>query len=329
MLPNSVHQSPDVENYRFFPFGCCLGPTGLASLEQFQRETVPQYFSLPAEERLGVARAYCLCGPSRQHPDVNVFTFLIRKGGKLRPNDYKTNSTRPGCSLIHSIAISMGRAYRRMEISRPRTCRSQEAGWARLLRKVLMGAWESRQKVLHLVESVQPQRSIHVGIVCKTNWTGTALLSVLKASVAERFWESNQRPRPFKQAWKEWQSIPASALRGWLSRLAEFGVDLLEYGRQEQKVLFHSGANEGATALDFLWTTSWRSRSKKEIVEKQLPIRLCHIDVGCSPNDWLLAWDIDVEKIAGEFWRFVDSQSMSRLSIPEQGETIYDSTRKE
>lgn len=282
----------------------------MAAVRQFQQEVAPDYFSLPLEQRLQAARAYCLSGWSRRHPDATVFTFLV---GRDIDSDCGFN-TDDWCSLAHSIAIALGRTHREAMNSPTRCNAERERRWFLLLSRVL----EKGQQRLHIVEHVGYQYSINVGnLACGGDWVGTPLLSMLRGSVAQAFWVDNTKSELFKKQWEEWQSVLVHTLRSWLTQLMELGVDLEKYGRREREILF-SMAGERVAALDFKWVSSWWSDLIETTVTTDLPVRLCRLRFGASPPEWSIEWEIDVELLSGEFWEVVEREVVVHTRVPGQ-----------
>ena len=302
---------PDAEDCAFLLYGSSRGPNNLAAIRQFQQEVAPQYFDLPMEQRLEAGRAYCLSGHSRRHPDAAMFEFLISGAADIQLGEH-TFCHVEGYSLIHSIAISLGRTYRE-GLKCPAKCDTEREGrWLRLLGRAL---GEPRRQTIHLVEHVRDQYSIDVGkLPFETDWIGTPLLSVLQGCVAESLWDSNMGADPLKQQWKEWQSILACTLEKWLTYLSGIGVDLAEYGRLEQEIL----SSMAGDALDFTWASSWWSVSDQATVTKRLPVRLRRLEFDTRPSGWLLVWDLDIEKLAGEFWGLIEEEAVVYTRIPGQ-----------
>lgn len=282
----------------------------MAAVRQFQQEVAPDYFNLPLEQRLQAARAYCLSGCCRRHPDATVFTFLI---GRDIDTDYGLD-TDDGYSLVHSIAIALGRTHRDT-MNCPTRCNAErERRWFILLSRVL----ERGQQTLHIFEHVGYQYSIDAGnLACEGDWVGTPLLSMLRGSVAQASWVSNTKYEPFKKQWGEWQSVLVYTLGYWLTELMELGVDLEKYGRREREMLF-SMAGERVAALDFKWVSCWWSDSIETTVTTDLPVRLCRLRFGASPSEWSIEWEIDVELLSGEFWGVVERETVVHTSVPGQ-----------
>jgi len=150
---------------------------------------------------------------------------------------------------------------------------------------------------LHHVENVQHTYSTRVDpLVTAKEWIGTPFISLLKGSFLEDFVGRKAKVDTMQELMGIWQPVAAILLTRWLSELRGCGVDLMEYGRREQNIWTCSRHNI-ARSLDFEVTTSHWSSSKQAYVKDCLAVRLQGFDYGPAPEDWILHWEVDTEKI--------------------------------
>jgi hypothetical protein len=104
-------------------------------------------------------------------------------------------------------------------------------------------------------------------------------------------------------------------LRQWLRLLVECGIDLPEYVRNEED-MHGSGMPGTASVLDFSLTYShWRVDEQAFLVQ-QLPVRICGFKFGDTPEVCDIDWDVDVEKLAGEFWQIMEAGPTDITRMP-------------
>ncbi|KAJ0300263.1 hypothetical protein COL516b_008614 [Colletotrichum fioriniae] len=161
----------------------------------------------------------------------------------------------------------------------------------------------------HGVETVVPWDWYRVPV-----WTGTPLLSVIGGALC--------RISP-GLPWDEWDEIFRTVLRQWLRDLRSVGVDLLQYGRDETRILNSTTSADlrgafGAGAIadsrrhvrNSLKTRESWMEHVDEIHPKSdlywIPIRVIGFDYGPKLRDWRLWWAPEFEVFAAEFWKLVD-----------------------
>lgn len=274
------------DDYRFFLLGCCSGGCDLAVVSAFQRLVASSLYSLPARNRLELARAYCCVSLSGNHPDSGIVKYLI-KGDKSLLYADMSQSIWEGLSIIHTIAISFGRVYRMVGGSTKRCGGERLAQWRQLAANAIA---LSKPFMLHYVETVHNNYSVEVCQQApKGEWVGTPLLSLLKGCSLDWF----EGPGGDLVRVKEmWQHITSFALAGWLERLTSCGIDLGEYGREE-KGIFNQAVGRMAGSFSFALSFGYWDASEQKHVSRSLVAQLRGFEYGSDLADWFLVWEID------------------------------------
>lgn len=281
------------DDCRLFFHGCTRGTFNLEILDHFQRRAAPSFYHLPSQRRLEFARAYSCTSLPGNHPNTDTLRFIIRKDRTLQVDDI-SSSIHCGHSILHTVAISYSRVFRRARTSATELNKEQLVQWQRMAGHVIkMSTIES----LHHIESVRHTYSRFANsLVAVKDWVGTPLISLLKGSFLEDFLGRKARVDKVPELMRTWQSMVSFPLLQWLSELLRCGVDLLGYGRREHDIWTNTMLNP-ARRLDFEVTFSRWSDSQKVYVPDCLSVCLLGFDYGPAPKDWALHWEVGSQEI--------------------------------
>ncbi|KAH6967893.1 hypothetical protein BKA56DRAFT_622758 [Ilyonectria sp. MPI-CAGE-AT-0026] len=274
------------------------------------RKAAPLFFDQPMHMLLHAARRYVLESQVRQHPLPDVMMFLLaqKQPYELGRIVYSNESRR---YFLHTVAIGFAR-YRRDYRDRPTISARYEGQkdkegfkkWSEMVRSILRS---STADELYYEEHIRLERPIRADSrIVLPEWTGTPLVSVLRTVFLEHFparltHVEIHRPR-------FWQKAVSSVTKQWLQHVYDGGVDLMHYGKREQEIMARRRWTEPKCG-DFTMITSRWSATKQIRVEESLPIFLGSFKYGATAEDWLFDWQVDVEKLAGEFWWTVISDN--------------------
>lgn len=98
------------------------------------------------------------------------------------------------------------------------------------------------------------------------------------------------------------------AVQMWLNIIRECGIDLLEYGRQENKRL-----KDEEKGYEFtIWRDTWdeTSRNWEDLENGRFEVRLIGFEYGSEPGDWKLWWSEPTDALVGDFWREVEPEPL-------------------
>ena len=304
------NSSTSAENCRFLIYGCSVETNDLYLITQFQKRAAPSYFTMSIQERRQAVRIYCFSGYDSPHPDAEVLRFLLREDKILQPMDLQM-TPRDEYSLIHSAAIAFGRASRSFQTAISKS-KVEEPPWKPLLRQIV--SWAKRANVLSLVERVRHRYSICTpNLICDEEWTGTPLLSLFKGIFIDEYRGGVTGIGLVQKVFEEHKIVVQRALRQWLEVLAWCRVDLTCYGQDEANFF-------ASNAFSFKFALSHRKHrlAQQDFLRKALPVRLCSLEIGNTPQDWHVDWIVDTEcnRLAGEFWRIEEAESKEFLSMP-------------
>lgn len=96
------------------------------------------------------------------------------------------------------------------------------------------------------------------------------------------------------------------ALQMWLEILQECGIDLLEYGRQERRVLKDQEAGCEFRIYRDVWLEGPYWKTKNGSFE----IRLIGFEYGKEPGDWKLWWSEPTDGLVGDFWKEMEPEPL-------------------
>ncbi|KAK3346549.1 hypothetical protein B0T25DRAFT_552263 [Lasiosphaeria hispida] len=285
------HSPYPEDDYCFFLLGCSSGRYDLTVISALQRLVAPSLHSLPARDRLELARAYCCISLPGDHPDPGIVKYLLRGGESLLPTDV-LQSVWEGFSIIHTTAISFGRACRTVTGPTKGLGGKQLVRWRRFAADIIT---LSKPFMLGYVEKVHHKYAVEIcPQVSKADWVGTSLLSLLKGCSLDCFDGSGADLARAKDAW---QQVTSFTLAGWLERLTSCGIDLGEYGKKEKEIFDQrpQGMEESYSfALSF---NQWVASEQKH-TSLMLVARLQSFGYGFDLADWCLVWEMDDQRTA-------------------------------
>jgi len=316
---SSLYQE-DVDDYGFFLLGCCSARPNLTVISALQRLVAPSLHSLPARDRLELARAYCCISPPRDHPDPGIVKYLAKGRESLLPVDI-LRSVWEGFSIIHTIAISFGRACRTVTGSTKGFGGGKQlALWRRFAADIISITCSlSKPFMLHHVEKVHHKYAVEIcpQVVSKAEWAGTPLLSLLKGCSLDCFDGSGGADMDLARVKNAWQRVTSFALAGWLERLAMCGINLGEYGKKEKET-FDQKNPQGTCAEESysfaLGFSQWVANEQK-YTSLTLVAHLSSLEYGFDLADWSLSWEIAACSREGERERPQDLPD-AKLIVP-------------
>lgn len=92
----------------------------------------------------------------------------------------------------------------------------------------------------------------------------------------------------------------------WLNILQEYGIDLLDYGRQEKRRL--KDQDNGWTFR--LWRDLWHEDKYDINRNGRFEVRLIGFEYGRQPGDWKLWWSEPTDGLVGDFWEEMDPEPL-------------------
>ncbi|KGQ05566.1 hypothetical protein BBAD15_g9164 [Beauveria bassiana D1-5] len=106
--------------------------------------------------------------------------------------------------------------------------------------------------------------------------------------------------RQYTRGFSQWRRKVGLSLQNWLEDLQRGGVDLKNYGQEEEKIfrqlnIFRSKAFEAE---------SWPLGSSP------VTYALIGFNHGPEPKDWELEWELDTDELLGEFWEHIENQDI-------------------
>ncbi|KAM3520101.1 hypothetical protein MY4038_009551 [Beauveria bassiana] len=141
-----------------------------------------------------------------------------------------------------------------------------------------------------------PRRVVIEALVCWFLLFGTALYTMLQHQTDSDALSLRQYTRGFSQ----WRRKVELSLQNWLEDLQKGGIDLKNYGQEEEKIfrqlnIFRSKAFEAE---------SWPLGSSPATYA------LIGFNHGPEPKDWELEWELDTDELVGEFWEHIENQDI-------------------
>ncbi|KAM3477958.1 hypothetical protein MY5147_002465 [Beauveria neobassiana] len=141
-----------------------------------------------------------------------------------------------------------------------------------------------------------PRRVVIEALVCWFLPFGTALYTMLQHQTDSDALSLRQYTRGFSQ----WRRKVELSLQNWLEDLQRGGVDLKNYGQEEEKIfrqlnIFRSKAFEAE---------SWPLGSSPTTYA------LIGFNHGPEPKDWEFEWELDTDELVGEFWEHIENQDI-------------------
>lgn len=249
---------------------------------------------------LSSARLYVLAGRPSQHPNPDVLMFLLGQRGAEILGGAVASSISARCHLLHTVAIGTTRFQRdcRLNISGsfiPREFNGAASKWNLICCSLICSLQESE---LHSIDTIQLD-DIMKGYsrTPPTSWTGSPLVSVLQALFLDEF--------PAQEKYQRWDNCLSETIRLWLEQVYKAGIDLLEYGAKETELMFFKKRDNRA-CLEFLLRRSLWSPERRSIVRDSVPVCLLGFTPSPVAGGWVFNWQVDVEKLAGEFWRTLE-----------------------
>lgn len=284
------------------------GQYGQSSLRAFKTKFMKNYYNRPARDRFEAFRLGSFIEPSGSM----LLEFLDEKG-VISADDVRS-STRERISVLHSVAVALGRRLPDETIPHRRPpyfqYRIYHEYWAELVGKV---ALHCGSKDLHVLEEITPWDRDPVPV-----WRGTPLTSVIGGTLCYL-----APDYPFYY----WDVVFQASLQKWILQLQNAGVDLVSYGQEELRLLhdFDTGI-KGAFDADAIRNSRTKLRktlpasaeleqfSNRHVREHEMakndiswrPIRIIHLSFGPSVSDWHLDWAPEHEHHAKEFWQLFE-----------------------
>ena len=106
------------------------------------------------------------------------------------------------------------------------------------------------------------------------------------------------------QCWVRWRRCMEGALRRWLEDIARSGLDLLEYGREEKRLFLEMERTYCGAWVD---SQNIKLPRSKRILRVKGFWRLEDFTYGPKPEDWRFSWDLDAERLVGNFWDMIEN----------------------
>ncbi|KAI0891720.1 hypothetical protein F4806DRAFT_500705 [Annulohypoxylon nitens] len=116
-----------------------------------------------------------------------------------------------------------------------------------------------------------------------------------------------------------------TALRKWLSILKTMGIDLVQYGREEMRIL-HSNRLQPRKIRVFHSARNGLSLSENQLGDANVWMgcyRLNNLQFGPNVDDWSILWSEPTDKFAGDFWNMIEDP-MPYINIPGAWHEIYE-----
>jgi len=111
----------------------------------------------------------------------------------------------------------------------------------------------------------------------------------------------------------------------WLEDLRDLGVDILEYGIIERKLLEQGALNQTLQYKDCQWSGCYEGNWGS----KHPSWRLINFTYGANPEDWFV-WGSDIcDGLAGEFWTMIEDTGRQMPGAWVESSEDDDSDRKE
>ena len=118
-----------------------------------------------------------------------------------------------------------------------------------------------------------------------------------------------------------WNRITHTLLREWILALKKAGVDLVKYGRLQNKIIRQYPLDDKSSARCF-FPTVFPSRAEKQNIQcRRLPVYLIAYKLGPEPSDWDIYWSEPTDVFAGDFWNLIEDPP---LQIPGAWENAFD-----
>ncbi|KAL7945145.1 hypothetical protein V8C42DRAFT_71172 [Trichoderma barbatum] len=270
----------------------------------FQELFMPSYYFRLLRDRLEVVRlgAFIVQSPK-------TLKKFLTEDGIIKQGEV-SQSTREKVSLMHSAAIAFGCRYPEELITTDKPFawfRAYGSLWGLFVVDI---ASMASQQDLHSIEEVVPWDKYQV-----TTWRGTPFISVIGATLCYLCPE-------FSLCY--WDAMLQGSIRKWLSLLKEAGVDLMEYGKREVKLLGDTDNGTGgafdAHAIERSRCIVRRRMNGSEPVKKPcrlsddmcrndthwIPLRIIDLKIGPEPGDWEIIWAPEFEYMAYEFWVLIE-----------------------
>ncbi|KAH7321345.1 hypothetical protein B0I35DRAFT_212665 [Stachybotrys elegans] len=301
-------QNPDsVDIYRIFK-GLELWPYDKCA--KYKDRFMPKYFDTLLQDRLEAFRmgSFVMRSPGQ-------YEKLLTSDGSISKLDAAL-STSEKLSVLHSVAIMMGRRY--PDVVLPHL-------WMMFPSRIWCSTWEdiviraikaTNFRHRHPIEHIVPWNIDPVPA-----WTGTPFISLIAGTIC---FLAN-----INQSF-HWEVAIQKTVRHWARLLSRSGVNLLEYGREEQDIIRRNKHGvRGYFDADAIRNTrmkgrkklfpdcellrknyrnSWRTDCKYTYLEPSQwrPIRIIDLHISLDPDEWQLEWVFEVETYAREFWKLVE-----------------------
>lgn len=270
---------------------------------------MPSYYSLPLRDRLEAIRL----GAFTVQADTTL-RQLLSQDCVITGSDV-SHSSKEKLSLMHSAAVALACRYPDELIPHKRPhCYMfiyWKDSWDHLATCV---ARVAEPLDLHSVELVIPWDANQVPV-----WKGTPLISVIGGVLCFASTEVTL---------VHWERFFQGTLHCWLSALQRAGVDLLEYGRREARIL-HDDSNDGKGAFDADAIRRSRTVPRNSVAAYSrgskysnralhrthtdyywVPIRIIDLKTGSRPDEWQILWAPEFEYMANEFWQMIGKQDV-------------------
>lgn len=272
---------------------------------------MPQYYRSPLRDRLEAVRLGTF-----NVLDGGSLLRLLSQDGSLTSSDV-SNSTLERLSLVHSAAIGLGSRY-------PEALVPYRKPWVWV--HVYTHEWDdfvtdtvklAAAEDLHGIEFIVPWDVYEVPA-----WRGTPLTSVIGGALCYL--------NPGISLYY-WDSMFHDCLRRWLTLIQAAGVDLVQYGQEELRILHDVHHNtKGAFDSDAIAHSRCVPRRKmlghrRLTLERSrdeckqggdlywVPFRIIDFKIGPNPDDWLILWAPEFEHMACQFWQLVE---IEEIAIP-------------
>lgn len=307
---------------RIFMIGCCTGTADLEKLSKFQKRASLNFFQQPTINLLYAARLYVMASISSLHPDPNVFMYLTNARCVEQLGSVPNSGEATVCTL-HSAAIGLARYFRSPRHSFTREPRSRERRrgektWKNIVGSLVKGLGHN----LHCSERVTldlTMKGYSRSPPCK--WVGSPMISIIHGmfldalpfydTLVHRRRKGHQSTTAGVGCSRQVRAVLWSPLEIWLNQLREAGIDLADYGRNEREIFIWQKRSD-PEGLDFIL----RGVSQQGRDGNALPLHLADFDYGIFVEHWVFHWQVDFLKLAGEFWKGIETSSSSSDPLP-------------
>ncbi|KAJ6789150.1 hypothetical protein PWT90_11073 [Aphanocladium album] len=243
------------------------------ALKLFLPHLRPGHYLLPAIDRLHLVMRF----PT----NAGCLRYLLWEDGKVKKEDIQALEDIE-FPLLKFIAAEYGDGKHSRKVA------SDVQTWRQLARDII--------EVTPFLHSRIGEKAIQNTTAAWFIYPGTPLNAVIRSNDSCLCLDCG-----YEMTLSRWRRETERALKRWLEDLQKSGVDLDEYGKEEDRIFMET---DWIRSLRYCFTNG---------VYNDGGCRLASFTYGSEPGDWKFEWELERDELTGEFWEMIENPTLNMV----------------